>query len=573
VKKHVFGARKKVPEDGNLPVPRRRCNRRGITLEDASAMPKAVAPSRSLALSWLRQAAGWSREELAAAEGVHPGHLGHLETGFRELDHERLVDLAGRMGLGRADVDAALLAAEVMVRPEVPRRGEGEGPEVVIPPEEETGVAAAARRERTRGQGQRRRKRAERASVAPARERHAEDPTLFDEQLARMTAARLGLAMAALVSPRVLALLHRRRIEAARREAAQRWKELQEFGGQERRLIVERLEEFQTWAVAERLAEESTRVAATAAGAATALASLAVRVVELADVGEGMRSRLLGFTRSFVANGLRAESRLREADLELEAAKCAWSAGEDPHGILPEWRLWDLEASLRRDQGRFAEALELLDRALAAAPSKVAGRILIKKGSTLEEAGNSEGAAAALRLAEPLVRSSGTLRDQWTLVFNLTVNLCHLGQYAKAWEQLPGPRQLAQRLGNELDLLKVEWLSGRVAVGLGQRTEAYRILEHVREDYAAGKNPLAMAMVSLELAVLYLEDGRTQEVRALAEFMVQTFIAEGVEPEAVMAVRLFHEAARQEAATVEEARRLLAFLEKAAGVKALVSRE
>ncbi len=531
-------------------------------------MPKAVAPSRSLALSWLRQAAGWTREELAAAEGFHPVQLGHFETGFRELDHERLVDLARHMGLNRADVDAALLAVQAVVRPEAPRRGESEGPEAVLPPTVASGVEVPGRPERRRGQGQRRRKKADRAATPSASERHSEDPTLLDERLARETAARLGLAMAALVVPRVLALLHRRRIEAARRDAARLWQELQGFDHRERQLVVESLEELQTWAMAERLAEESAQVAATGAGAATDLASLAGRAAELADVGHGFRSRLRGFTRAFVANGLRVQSRLREADLEMAAAWSVWSAGDDPHGILPEWRLWDLEASLRRDQGRFAEALELLDRVQAAAPAEVEGRILVKKGFTLEQSGDLEGAVAALREAEPLVKRSGTLRDQCVLGFNLTVNLCHLGQYAKAWEQLPGLRQVAQSLGNKLDVLKMEWLSGRVAAGLGQRKEAYRVLEHVRRAYAVARNPLAMAMVSLELAVLYLEEGRTQKVKVLAEFMVQTFIAERVAPEALIAVRLFHDAARQEAVTVAEARRLLAFFETAADLKA-----
>jgi transcriptional regulator with XRE-family HTH domain len=532
-------------------------------------MPKSVPPSRNLALAWLRQAAGWSREELAEAEGFQPNQVSRLETGLRPLDHERLVDLAARMGQDRSDVDAALLATEAVVRPEMPRRGEGEELEALIPPGATLGQTAAGRRARKlRGEPGRRQKAvvAEGVADAPDGERHSEAPTLFDERLARETAARLGLALVALVSPRVLGFLHRRRIAAARREAERRWKELQRFGRRERLLVVECLEEFQTWAFAERLADESARVAAKSAGAATELARLAVRVAELADVSPGFRNRLLGYTRPFVANGVRVESRLREADIEMEAAKGLWSAGEDPHAILSEWRLWDLEASLRRDQGRFAEALELLERAQGAAPADAVGRLLLKRGSTLEQAGDLPGAVATLQEAEPLVRAAGSLRDEWVLGFNLTVNLCHLGEFANAREQLPALRQLAQRLGNELDLLKVEWLSGRVAAGLGQRGEACAILEHVRGAYAAGGNPLTMAMVSLELTVLYLEEGRTREVRDLAESLVRIFIAEGVEPEALMAVRLFHDAARRDAVTVDEARRLMAVLEKVASM-------
>jgi hypothetical protein len=47
-----------------------------------------------------------------------------------------------------------------------------------------------------------------------------------------------------------------------------------------------------------------------------------------------------------------------------------WDAGAtgDPDRILPEWRLPDLEASLRRDLRQFDRALGLLDRALVLEP-------------------------------------------------------------------------------------------------------------------------------------------------------------------------------------------------------------
>jgi tetratricopeptide (TPR) repeat protein len=367
--------------------------------------------------------------------------------------------------------------------------------------------------------------------------------------------------MEALTEPRAIALLRRRRVGAARTDAERRWKEIRSFGSSERQSLVERLEEFRTWAVAERLATESALVAPKSVVAAVDLARLAVRVAELAEVGEGFRKRLEGFARAFLANGLRVAGRLREADVEMEAAKVLWRGGADPRAVLPGWRLLDLEASLRRDQGRFGEALELLDRAGAVAPAAAVGRILVNKGSALEQAGNIAGAVAALREAGPLVEATGTLRDKCVLGFNLTVNLCHLGHFEEAKERLATVRKLAQGLGNSLDLLKVQWLSGRVAAGLGRREEACRALEQVREQFAAGNNAFATAMLSLELAVLHLEAGRTGEVRALAESMVRIFVTEGDHPDALIAVRLFQEAARQETATVEGARRLMVVIE------------
>jgi transcriptional regulator with XRE-family HTH domain/tetratricopeptide (TPR) repeat protein len=545
-------------------------------------MRKSVAPPNSMALAWLRQARGWSQKNLARAAGCSASMISLLEQGLRTVDHERLMEMAALMGQDEGDVDAALLSVAALVGPEVRRRLECEDPAPGRVVEvssfgEEAGRARAA----TGGVAARRPRVAGGAAGAGAGEAGGgsrEGRPEADWRLARQGTARLGLAMMALESPRMDAFLRRRRKAAERRQvvrrqaaerlqAEQRWEELKSFGSRERWLVIERLEEFQTWALAERLAAESARVAAKGAGVAIELAQMAGRVAELADVDESFRSRLLGCTRFFAANGLRAESRLREAEVELDAAKRLWHSGEDPEGRLPEWRLWDLEASLRRDQGRFAEALELLERARAAAPPEAVGRILLNMGFAREQAGDIAGALVALREAEPLVEAAGTARDRWVLGFNLTVNLCHLGHFGEAKERLPALRQLAEGLRNKLDLLKVQWLSGRVAAGLGRREEARRTLEQVRARYEAGGNALASAMVCLELAVLHLEDGRSREVAEQAEAMARIFGAEGVEPEALMAVRLFHEAARRETATVEEAKQLMAVVERAVGRK------
>jgi hypothetical protein len=69
--------------------------------------------------------------------------------------------------------------------------------------------------------------------------------------------------------------------------------------------------------------------------------------------------------------------------------------------------------------------------------------------------------------------------------------------------------------------------------------------------------------VSLELAVLLLEQGATAEVRRLAEEMLGIFRALGVEREPFAALKLFWEAARKETATAEQAQRLVRYLYRA----------
>ena len=71
------------------------------------------------------------------------------------------------------------------------------------------------------------------------------------------------------------------------------------------------------------------------------------------------------------------------------------------------------------------------------------------------------------------------------------------------------------------------------------------------------------ALVTLELAVVFLRQGRTDMVKTLAIHMAPIFQANGVHREALAALTLFRKAAEQEKATLDLAERLVAFLRKA----------
>ncbi len=224
----------------------------------------------------------------------------------------------------------------------------------------------------------------------------------------------------------------------------------------------------------------------------------------------------------------------------------------------------DLEASLRRAERRFAEALELLDRAFRAASHHpmALGRILLNKEHVCAQMGDPEGALATLKEAAPFLDTSGNPRLLFALRFNTADNLCQLDRHAEAADLLPVVRELAEQLGNELDLVRVVWLTARVATGQGRREEAIDGLEQVRRDFTARGLPYDAALSSLDLAVLYLKEGRTGEVKALAREMAPIFQAQGIAREALASLSLFRDAAQQETATVELACRVIAEIEK-----------
>ena len=69
--------------------------------------------------------------------------------------------------------------------------------------------------------------------------------------------------------------------------------------------------------------------------------------------------------------------------------------------------------------------------------------------------------------------------------------------------------------------------------------------------------------MALKLARLYLLQGRTSEVKRLAEEMIPIFQAQDVHREALAALRLFQEAARREEVTTEQVRKLVKYLQEA----------
>jgi hypothetical protein len=122
---------------------------------------------------------------------------------------------------------------------------------------------------------------------------------------------------------------------------------------------------------------------------------------------------------------------------------------------------------------------------------------------------------------------------------------------------------LAAKLGNDLDRLRVRWLEGRLFVGLGKKDEGIGTLFRVREELISRGMAFDAALVSIEMAVIYLEEQRTEEVKNLARQMASVFRLQGVHREALAALKLFRDAAERQTVTLELARKILSYLRRA----------
>lgn len=332
---------------------------------------------------------------------------------------------------------------------------------------------------------------------------------------------------------------------------------------------------FVSWGLCELLVRRSCQTAAEQPSEAIHLADLAVHVADRIAEGDLFEEHWIYQLRSLawaaLGNARRVQGNLAGAEQSFEMAESWWEAGiqgtEDALGYEPV--LLDLRASLRLAQRRFPEAIRLLDNAVELflhgehQDVHLAGRSLISKALLLTEMGESESALQTLKRANGLIDPAREPRLLLCLRHNLVDNLSKAGRYREAEALLPDLRELAAAQGRTLDHLRLRWVEGRVAAGLGEHQRARQLLAGVRQTFLDAGNPYEAALATLDLVFSPLEEGKTAEVRALADEMVAVFRAHDVSREALAAVLLFQEAARRETATAELAREVAASITRA----------
>ena len=477
--------------------------------------PKTPPPVLSFALTLLRHAEGLDQKELAARAGIPASLLCEYESGVKTLTPERCESFLDKMNIERERIEVAVFCATLLLQEQA------QGPVSPVEPSQ-------AVRHRIRASAAR----AGRIAFETAREEYLRE-------------ARTAQA------------------QEDRRRAGDLWARLRGRTHSARLALVEEKPDYRVWSLAERLCAESERATAGDPQQALKLAELALRVAELTSGEAAWLSLLSGYVWAHLGNARRVASDLPGAEEAFRGAWQLWEAGSAADsGLLDGSRLFDLEASLLRAQRRWLAALKRLDQALALHPTgEGRGRILLKKGFTLEQMGSYEAAVKALHEAAPWIDREREPRNFCVLRFNLNVCRCHAAQYKEADAGLAELRALTA--DQAMDRVRLRWLEGRVAGGLGRSAEGIAALCQARAELAAKKIRYDEALVSMELAGLYLERGRTAEVKTLVLQMEPIFRDQGVHEEARKALALFRRAVELETVTLELVRSLITYLYRA----------
>jgi len=226
-----------------------------------------------------------------------------------------------------------------------------------------------------------------------------------------------------------------------------------------------------------------------------------------------------------------------------------------------------LEASLRYDQGRFQEAAELLDTAVQLA--QVSGdtvqlaRFLVQRGDVHRFNEHLDEAQRDLRQALSLLDPEQETHLFLCGVGNYGLYLCEAGEHHEAARLLERHEDLFRRNDEPWLYLRTEILRAKIAHGLGRGAEAERCYLAARDGFAERDLPFHAALISLDLAQLYVEEGRSRELAELAAWMVAVFESRELPARANVALMLFQQAVAAKQVTVEALRGLRSCLEQA----------
>lgn len=349
-------------------------------------------------------------------------------------------------------------------------------------------------------------------------------------------------------------------------EAVGLFSELLEHPAERRSWILRNRRRFQTWGFFELLLERSREQNFENAALAEELALLALEIPDrLESFSEERIEDLRARAWACIGNTRRVRSDLRGAE---EAFTIAFShLANGSHEPMERAVLLDLKASLRRAQRRFDEALRLLHRAIAIfrqlGERHLAGRSLVNMAIVHSYSTAPDRSIPLLYQALEMIdpgREPNLLLFAWN---NLIDDLADNGQFMEAQGLLIKARPLYRQFPQPWVQNRHKWVEGRIARGLGQSGRAETLLLAVRDGFLAEDTAYDIALVSLDLASLYAEQGRMAELKGLAEQMLPIFSSRQIHREALAALAYWRQAVEAEKACISLVAGVASFLKRA----------
>jgi len=268
-----------------------------------------------------------------------------------------------------------------------------------------------------------------------------------------------------------------------------------------------------------------------------------------------------------LGNAYRVADDLDAADFALGRAAELYLEGTKDE--LLGARLFDLQASLYGARRSFAATLQTLDVVhelyVRHGDLHLAGRALIKKGIYSGLANNAEEAIRLLRRGLEMIDAEREPQLALSAVHNIAFFLLGCGKFREArslvWQNLP----LYDAHGGQLHRIKLQGLRGLICAGLGELDRAEEYLVAARRGFEEAGVRYHAAIAGLDLAVVWLRQGRREEARDLVLESVRVFLELRIHREALAAVLVLQRAFEkglQADALLDKAREFLRRIEQ-----------
>jgi tetratricopeptide (TPR) repeat protein len=351
------------------------------------------------------------------------------------------------------------------------------------------------------------------------------------------------------------------------RQAPELWARLADRPYAEQLRQVEEDEDLHTWGLCQLLLEKSREATFSDPARGVDLANLALRVVRHlgAAYDPNWVMDLQGRCFAYLGNARRVLGELRSSeDAFNKADACLLQSSSGNAEVWAE--ILDLKSSLRRAQRRLGEALSLADEALLAyrdiGDAHGSAKALLQQAKVLEEMDDPAGAIELLRGAIDEIDSSKYPRLVFFARCNLLACLVIAGSFGQAEQLLPELKGTFSDNAQPLDLVRLQWIEGNIHLGLGRLGPAEAAFREVQREFLERQMGFDAALVSLDLARLFAQEGCTEDLKRLAAELMPIFQSRDVDREAIVTLLMFQRACEEERLTVDLVRQVSAHLRR-----------
>ncbi len=257
-----------------------------------------------------------------------------------------------------------------------------------------------------------------------------------------------------------------------------------------------------------------------------------------------------------LANAYRAADDLDQAGRYLQAAEKQFRQGSRSDSLKA--RLFDVKASIHGDSRRFATAFRALKAVQRihekAGDDHMTGRALISQGMYRGYQGKAEEALRLTREGRALLDEQRDPALFGQAIHNEVYLLVDLGECREARTLLWSNLWRYQDSG-AFEQVKLRGLQARINAGIGQLDWAVRDFLAAKKGLEEAGLPYLGAIANLDLAAVYLQQGRTGDAKALALEAIATFERLGIHQEVLSGLHLLEEVIDREILTVQLLRR------------------